>query len=243
MPGIRIAMWSGPRTISTAMMRAWENRKDCEVWDEPLYPWWLAATGTEHPGRGHVLAAHDCDLDPASLASRLASADGDLMSYQKHMTHHLLPEFPREWMEGARHAFLIRRPDRVLASLAKRLPSATTQDTGLPQQVELLHWLDAHGHAPPPVIDSDDVLGAPSPMLESLCQSLGVPFDPAMLEWPAGGRDSDGAWADWWYDSVRASTGFGPPREEMVDVPPAQRDSLAECQQLYDLLAEDRIRV
>ena len=58
---LRLAMWSGPRNISTALMRAWENRPDCSVTDEPLYAAYLAATGLDHPLRDEVIAAGDTD--------------------------------------------------------------------------------------------------------------------------------------------------------------------------------------
>lgn len=241
MPGIRIAMWSGPRNISTALLRAWENRCDCRVWDEPLYPWWLSRTGTPHPGRSHVLKSHANDLDLKRLVVKLAEPSSSIM-YHKHMAHHLLPEVPRCWMEGARHAFLIRDPARVLASLAAKYPDAGIDDTGLPQQVELLRWLAERGHPAPPVIDSDDVLASPGPMLKSLCRALGVPFDEAMLSWPSGARHSDGAWATWWYDRVYKTTGFDPPSSGEPDVPTRQRKYLPACQDLYDELAAMRLQ-
>jgi len=235
-------MWSGPRTISTAMMRSWENRPDCEVWDEPLYPWWLMETGADHPGRDAVLERHAEALDPDAVAASLAAESVAPITYEKHMTHHMLPSFPRDWMVGARHAMLIRRPDRVLASLARRLPDASLEDTGLPQQVALHAWLCDRGFAPPPIIDSDDVLASPEPMLAALCRALDVPFAADMLTWPAGPRPSDGAWADWWYDAVRASTGFGPPSTSDVEVPSSQQSSLDACWSLYHQLADRRIQ-
>jgi hypothetical protein len=238
---VRIAMWSGPRTVSTALMRAWENRSDCAVWDEPLYPWWLMHTGMEHPGRDEVLLHHKGDLNLATLTARLAESPSPIL-YQKHMSHHLLPEVPREWMEGARHAFLVRNPSRMLASLAAKIPNATLQDTGLPQQVELLRWLDDQGHPAPVVIDSDDVLASPRSILSSLCKSLMVPFDEKMLSWPAGSRQSDGAWAPYWYDSVVASTGFGPPANILAMVPERQQAILPACEDLYDELVALRLR-
>ena len=49
-------MWSGPRNISTAMMRSFGNRNDCFVVDEPLYACYLAATGKPHPGAAEIIA-------------------------------------------------------------------------------------------------------------------------------------------------------------------------------------------
>ncbi|MBT5383320.1 MAG: HAD family hydrolase [Phycisphaerae bacterium] len=240
---IRIAMWSGPRTISTAMLRAWENRSDTMVWDEPLYPLWLEATGATHPGREQILKASVHDLDGEDLNRRLASVPpGVSIFYQKHMAHHALSSFSRAWMEGARHAFLIRDPERLLASLAAKLPDAGLDETGLPQQVELLRYLDEQGHPPPPVIDSDDVLNDPRGMLRALCAALDVPFEERMLAWPSGPRDTDGVWADWWYDSVRASTCFVRPDRAPQPVPSLQAAVLPRCRELYDELAAMRLR-
>ena len=238
---IRIAMWSGPRSLSTAMMRAWENRPDCEVWDEPLYPWWLKETGADHPGRDHILSHSTDQLDLMDLCGRLSSGMSAPITFQKHMSHHVLPSCPRDWMHDVRHAFLIRRPDRVLASLSKQLPAATTNDTGLPQQVELLHWLVEHDAPSIPIIDCDDILSAPENMLRALCDALGVTFSPAMLSWPAGPRASDGIWADWWYERVRSSTGFGGVPSDVPVVPQAQQACLDQCWSLYDEMASLKI--
>ena len=244
MPCTRIAMWSGPRNISTAMMRSWEHRVDTQVWDEPLYPRWLSRNSNAHPGREEVLRAHQEDLDAEDLKRRLAAAPSESsIFYQKHMAHHLCTETVGEWMAKCRHAFLVRRPDRVLCSLAVRYPEAGLEDTGLPQQVGLLNLLDSMGLPAPPVIDADDVLSAPESMLRALCDALQVPWDRAMLSWPPGPRVSDGAWAPWWYDKVEASTEFGPPRNDTPEVPQAQQKVLAECQELYDQLCEFRIRL
>lgn len=225
------------------MLRSWENRSDTVVWDEPLYPLWLRASGAPHPGRRHVLAACADDLDEAVVHRRLAhSPPGAALFYQKHMAHHLLPNFPRAWMDTTRHAFLIRDPERMLASLAAKFPDAGLDDTGLPQQVELLHDLDDRGHPPPPVIDSDDVLNDPRGMMQALCASLSVPFSERMLAWPAGPRDTDGAWADWWYESVRTSTGFTRPDGVLKPVPPRQAAVLPRCRELYEELAAMRLR-
>ncbi|MDP6986419.1 MAG: hypothetical protein QGG74_00105 [Phycisphaerales bacterium] len=242
MPGVRIAMWSGPRNISTAMMRAWESRADVRVWDEPLYPLWLHRTGADHPGRDHVLQEQAGDLEEPLLLQRLAGGTSDAsILYMKHMTHHLLPGLSDDWLRDTRHAFLIRDPQRVLASLAQKVPAAGIEDTGLPQQVALFRTLGQRGHPPPPVIDSDDVLAAPDVVLEALCARLAVPFDPAMLRWSPGSRPSDGSWGDWWYEQVRKSTGFAPSREIDSTLPSQQRAILPACMELYEELAALRI--
>lgn len=240
--GVRIAMWSGPRNISTALLRSWGNRADTVVVDEPLYAHYLAATGVDHPGRDVVLAAHDADWRSV-VASLLAPLpDGRTISYQKHMAHHLLPDIGREWLASLTHAFLIRDPREMLPSLARVLDAPTLADTGLAQQCEIFDGLAAAGTTPP-VVDARDVLQAPEPMLRELCAALGVAFDPRMLAWPAGPRPTDGAWAPWWYDAVLASTGFAPYRPATQPFPPHLEALLEQCLPYYDRLHRARIIV
>ena len=239
---VRIAMWSGPRNISTALLRSWENRADTVVVDEPLYAHYLATTGADHPGRDTVLAAHDADW--RSVVERLLAPlpDGRAISYQKHMAHHLLPDIGREWLPSLTHAFLIRDPREMLPSLDRVLASPTLADTGLAQQREIFDAMSAAGHSPP-VIDARDVLRAPEAMLRAVCEALGVPFDADMLRWPAGPRPTDGAWAPWWYDAVLASTGFEPYRPATDPFPAHLEELLEQCLPFYDHLHRHRITV
>jgi hypothetical protein len=235
---VRIAMWSGPRTLSTATMRAWENRPDTVVVDEPLYAYYLAATGIDHPGREAILASQPTDWH--SVVRCLTTGvlpDGATISYQKHMTHHVQPEIDLGALEPLTHAHLIRDPRRVLASYARVREQPTLADLGVRQQVAL------HRRFGGPVIDSDDLLRDPEGMLRRLCEALGVPFDAAMLSWPAGPRPSDGVWAPHWYASVEASTGFGPYRGDAVPDLPDHLAALAErCRPFYDELAAQALR-
>ena len=235
---VRIAMWSGPRTLSTATMRAWENRPDTVVVDEPLYAYYLAATGIDHPGRDEILASQPTDW--RTVVRSLTSddlPDGATISYQKHMTHHVLPEIDLGALEPLTHAHLIRDPRRVLASYAKVRERPTVADLGVAQQVAL------HRRFGGPVIDSDDLLRDPEGVLRRLCTALRVPFDDAMLSWPAGPRSTDGVWAPYWYASVEASTGFGPWRGDVVPDLPDHLAVLAdECRPYYDELAAQALR-
>jgi hypothetical protein len=208
---IRIAMWSGPRNISTAMMRSFENRADACVVDEPFYAAYLAATGIDHPLRAESLAAQPTDWRVV-VESVLGPAPAPIF-YQKHMTHHMLPQFGRDWIARCRNAFLIRAPEDVLASYTQKRAEVTLDDIGFVQQSELFdREADRLGHAPP-VIESADVLADPRAALTALCAALDIPFSEKMLRWPPGRRATDGAWAPAWYDAVERSTGFARPRE------------------------------
>jgi len=207
---LRIAMWSGPRNISTAMMRAWENRGDCAVSDEPLYAAYLAATGLDHPGRELVIAAGE--TDPQRVVESLLgpAPDRKPIWYQKHMSHHLLPETPRDWIFGLHNILLIRDPDEVVASYVKSRSVIAPEDIGVLQQASLFDQITAATGQPPPVIDAGDFLRAPENHLRWLCTRLGIDFTDRMLRWPPGRRASDGVWAPYWYAAVDASTGFEP---------------------------------
>jgi hypothetical protein len=202
-------MWSGPRTVSTALMRSWENRQDTIVADEPLYSFYLERTGIDHPGRDEIIASQPSDWRVA--LDQLMNEHDRPVGYAKMMTHHLLPEVDRAAFGPFAHAHLIRDPRELLASYARVRTEPTLDDLGLRQQAEIFERFGG------PVIDSRDLLTNPGDTLTALCGALEVPFDEHMLAWPAGPRDSDGVWAPHWYASVIASTGFAPYR------PPAQR--------------------
>ena len=221
---VRICMWSGPRNISTAMMRSFGNRSDCAVSDEPFYAAYLAETGLDHPMRDEVLASQPTDWRAVAAALAGPAPGGAKVWYQKHMTHHMLDGFGLDWADGAVNAFLIRDPARVLASYVVKRGEVTLADIGVERQRELFEREADRLGAPPPVVEGRDVLADPAATLGRLCAALGVAFDPAMLAWPAGPRDSDGVWAPAWYDAVERSTGFGPPPDETA--PPALTDDL-----------------
>jgi hypothetical protein len=205
---IRIAMWSGPRNISTAMMRAFENRPDTSVVDEPFYAAYLAATGANHPMRDEVIASQPTDWREVAAALVGPVPGGREIFYQKHMTHHMLPEFGHNWARACRSAFLIRRPEDVLASYANVRDEASLEAIGLPQQRQLFAEASDRLGRVPPVVDTHDVLSNPRGILSALCTTLDIPFTERMLSWPAGRRASDGVWAPAWYASVERSTGF-----------------------------------
>lgn len=230
---LRLAMWSGPRNISTAMMRAWGNRADTIVVDEPLYAHYLAVTGRIHPGRAETLATQDANAERV-IDNLLGSLPpGKSIYFQKHMAHHLLDDVPRDWLDRVTNCFLIRDPAAMLTSLLKHVPDARLPDTGLPQQAEIFRRVRERTGKTPPVIDSRDVLENPRGILTKLCAALGIPFDDAMLAWPPGARATDGAWAPYWYKEVERTTGFQPYRPKDERVPRELEGMLAECQPFY----------
>lgn len=236
----RIAMWSGPRNLSTAMMRSWENRPDTAVIDEPLYAAYLHETGLEHPMRAEILAAGPGDVDEA-IAACLAVPAAASISYQKHMAHHLLAGMDRSWFGEFRNVLLLRDPRRVLASYAKVRAEVTLDDIGVPQQVELADHCEF-------VVDSDDFLTDPAAYQREICERLDVPCDDgilaSMLAWPDGRRSSDGVWAPAWYGAVETSTGFGPaPGAVPADLPEHLAEVGEQAMVIYERLRGDRLIV
>ena len=240
-PPLRIAMWSGPRNISTAMMRAFENRPDTAVSDEPFYAHYLSATGLDHPGREAVIASQPCDWRAVVAALAGPVPEGKPIWYQKHMTHHLLPQIPRDWLAELCNCFLIRDPRVVLRPTPRPGRRRRSRILGLPQQVEIFARCARGGDRVPPVLDAGDVLADPRRMLGLLCAALGIAFSERMLAWPAGRRASDGIWAPHWYASVWRSTGFRPPRPPGAPLPPALATLAEACRPYYERLRAHRL--
>jgi hypothetical protein len=243
MTHLRIAAWSGPRNISTAMMRAWENRPDATVVDEPFYAYYLATTHLDHPGREEVIAAGETDWRKVVTALTGPIPQGRAIFYQKHMTHHLLPEVDTAWLAQVTNVFLIRDPREVLLSYVKSRPTVTAEDIGVPRQMEIYEGVRDLTGAEPVVIDAGEFLKAPEAHLRSWCNQLGIEFTDRMLSWPAGPRDTDGVWAPYWYDAVLKSTGFEPWRERDRRVPAEHRPVIEVCQPVYEALYERRLRI
>jgi hypothetical protein len=250
MDPLRIAMWSGPRNISTAMMRSWGSRPDTVVIDEPFYAHYLSATGRDHPGRDEVIAHHDSNWHSIVRVLTGPIAGGKRVFYQKHMAHHLPEELPADaaaddarlvFLDELINVLLIRDPREVLVSLSKVLPRPSTEETGLPQQTWLRRRILARTGRPPPVIDARDVLLQPRRTLGLLCAAVGVAFDDAMLSWAPGRRATDGVWAQYWYAAVEKSTGFEPYEPRSDRVPEHLAPVLAECEGHYRQLHEERL--
>jgi hypothetical protein len=239
--GLRIAMWSGPRNISTAMMRAWESRGDTAVTDEPFYAHYLVATGVEHPGREQVIASQSADDTQVAAMLGGPIPDGKRIWYQKHMTQHMLPGMSLDWFDRVTHCFLIRTPDEVVASFTRNRPDAAAWELGFEQQARLFDQVCDRLGTPPPVLDAGDVLRDPAGVLGALCARLGIPFSPRMLHWPAGRRDSDGVWAPHWYRAVEQSTGFEPWRPRDAALTPFQQELAGQCRPFYARLARYRL--
>jgi hypothetical protein len=238
---IRIAMWSGPRNLSTAMMRSFGSRTDTFVTDEPFYGCFLTQTGLDHPMREEVIASMDCAWRSVMHTLSGAPPDGSPVWYQKHMWHMMVGPIGYDDFAGFRHAFLIREPERMIASYLKKREAARFEDFGLEKQAEFFEReSDRLGRAPP-VIDANDVLADPAAVLSRLCEALGIAWDPAMLSWAPGRRATDGVWAAHWYNAVEKSTGFGEPDTGPVELSQEDRRLAERMRPYYERLAAFRI--
>jgi len=233
---MKIAMWSGPRNLSTAMMYAFGARTDCAVWDEPFYAAYLSATGLDHPMRAEILAAGL--RDPKAVIARCLgpSPAGKAVFYQKHMTQHMIAGFDRDWITKQQNVFLIRDPARVIASYVAKRENPTLGDIGFAQQAELFDMVCQTRGAAPLVLDSFSIRQDPAGQLKSLCAAIGISFQEQMLNWPAGGHADDGIWASHWYGAAHASTGFAPPEGDVPRVPDALKTLLDQARPFYDRL-------
>lgn len=236
MEGRCIAMWSGPRNISTAMMRAWENRSDTVVMDEPFYAHFLHHTGIDHPMAETIIANGEVDSQKV-IQSLVIKPDAGLF-YQKHITTHWMDHYPTDWLMDIDHVFLIREPEPVAASYAVKRGDLNANDLGYEQQARLFELIKQCKGITPPVIDSRRFLNNPKLQLESVCQVLKIPFEASMLEWPVGSRLSDGVWGSHWYDAVNQSTGFNPPRSTQPTLNEAQQEIASNCRPYYEELLE-----
>ena len=239
---LRLAVWSGPRNVSTALMRSFDARADTVVCDEPLYAHYLRSTGFDHPGADEIIRRHEADWRRV-VAWLTGPVDGGAtVFYQKQMAHHLLPEIERGWLVELTNVFLIREPRAMLASLLAKLGPVRLEDTGLPQQVELFEAERERTGRTPVVVDSKELLLDPRSVLTQLCERVGLEFDEAMLTWEPGARPTDGCWGPHWYGNTLESTGFAPYRDEVRHVSAEYESLVTECEALFERLHPHRLK-
>jgi Sulfotransferase domain len=238
---VRIAMWSGPRNISTAMMRAWGNRPDTFVIDEPFYAYYLQATGKKHPGADEVIATGETDWRKV-VAQLTGPIPGDnSIFFQKQMAHHLLPDVDPDWLGAVTNCFLLRDPREVISSYVRKREDPELEDLGFVQQAAIFDFICSRRKSIPPVVDAKDVLENPEKILRLLCDAVGVEFSDSMLSWPPGVRETDGIWAKHWYGEVAKTTSFRPYRPSHGEVPERFREIYDRCRECYQRLYDYRL--
>lgn len=229
---IRMAMWSGPRNISTAMMRSWENRPDCEVVDEPFYAYYLNQTQSPHPFFDEIIASQSSEYNVVAAELSQAKCLSEIQ-YQKHMTHHMLEGIDLDWTENIKHCFLIRDPREVVNSYTNSRGVCRVEDIGIIRQAKLYEQISQISGQTIPVIDSARILSSPATLVPKICEALGIPFSMKMLTWPSGPRQSDGVWAKHWYHSVESSTGFALPKQQFFELSADQNEVVEEVMPFY----------
>ena len=222
-------------------MRAWGNRGDTLVVDEPFYAYYLKATGKQHPDAEEVIATGEIDWRKVVAQLTGAVPNDTSIFFQKQMTHHLLPEVDRQWLDEVTNCFLIRDPREVIASYIKKRENPALEDLGYVQQAEIFDFVRARTTSLPPVLDARDVLENPERMLRLLCDSVGVQFSESMLSWPQGLRETDGVWAKHWYGEVATTTSFRPYRPRHDEVPERFTKIYERCRECYERLYEWRL--
>jgi hypothetical protein len=236
---IRINVWSGPRNVSTALMYAFRQRADTRVIDEPLYAHYLATTSAraEHPMTDAILASMSADAGVVADTVICGPSDRPVLFF-KQMAHHLVPDVPSRVLTECVNVLLIRDPVEVLKSVVRQLPKPSMRDIGIGRQLTLLRELRAMGQDPP-VLDAKRLQNEPQRVLTRLCEQVGIPWDTAMLSWPAGPKPEDGVWAPAWYANAHATTGFLPHRAKTEPLPGQVAALAAEATAIYrELLAE-----
>ena len=236
----RIAMWSGPRNISTAMLRSWENRPDTQVVDEPFYAFYLNKTRSPHPCFEAVLQSQSDNYEQV-VSELTQTACKSQVQYQKHMTHHMLTGTDLSWVKKLQHCFLIRSPAQVVNSYTRSRGVCSAEDIGIQRQFELYQDICEISGQDIPILDSNDVLKNPEGILKLLCEKLGVAFMPEMLNWPPGSRTSDGVWAKHWYKNVDNSSGFAPYSAKQLRLNDAQLSVVNQVQPFYEQLYKKRM--
>ena len=239
---LRIAMWSGPRNISTALMRSFENRSDSFVTDEPFYAYFLKESGEDHPGREEIIQSQSSDWE--TVASELIGSipQGKTIWYQKHMAHHILDYSNLDWINSVFNCFLIRDPKEVICSYVKRFKLIDHKQLGFNQQLRIFKKIKRKTGETPVVINAKDVLEHPEKILKKLCKILKIEFSKSMLNWPSGKRATDGIWAPYWYSEVEKTTGFQPYSYQNTKLDPNYRIIYDQCMIDYEVLFNQRVK-
>ena len=225
-------MWSGPRNLSTALMRSFENREDTKVWDEPFYAYYLKETKKNHPLANEIINKYETNLEKII---DLVTAEKDFIYFQKHMSHHIIKKIPINWITKGINCFLIRHPKEVLLSYIQKNDLIDSNDLGYPAQLRLFNYIKT-SNKKILVIDAKDLSEKPEIILKKICKKINIPFTEKMLNWPKGRRDSDGIWEKIWYKNVKSSTSFNKILNKEYEIPKKYNHIYNECIRIYDQL-------
>jgi len=205
---MNIAMWSGPRNLSTAMMRSFANRSDTQhVLDEPLYASYLHRTKKNHAMYDEVISSQEIDY---SIVTQACANNTHHICFQKHMVQHIDFDQENDWILGLNNFFLIRKPELVIPSFLIKFPDGDFEDLGFKQQIDIFNYIKHQTNKTPVVVDATDIRNNPTKLLPRLCKKLSIEWEDTMLSWKPGLKKYDGVWAKHWYHSVEKSDSFKP---------------------------------
>ncbi len=237
---MNIFMWSGPRNISTALMRSFENRDDTQVIDEPFYAYYLHKTKKNHPMKNEIIKKYLINEEKIiNLIMKKPEKDKKIY-YQKHMTHHILDITQIDWIYNGVNCFLIRDPLEVINSYSKKNSLETSYDIGYPSLLKIFNKLKL-SNKETVVINSKDLLNSPKKVLKKLCNKINIDFDNKMINWPKGARSTDGIWSSVWYESVKKSSNFGKYVKNTEPLPSKFKYIYDECLEIYNLINKYKI--
>ena len=225
-------MWSGPRNLSTALLRSFENRNDTIVLDEPFYAYYLKETKKNHPLTDEIINTYETNLDKII---NLVIKNRDYIFFQKHMSQHMIKKIPLNWIKSGINCFLIRNPKDVLISYIKKNNLNESKDLGFPSQLKILNFLKKHNEKII-VIDAEDLSNKPEETLKKLCDKINISFSLKMLNWPKGARNSDGLWGKVWYENVKSSSSFQKIIKKESKIPSQYLNIYNECLEIYNKL-------
>ncbi len=227
-----IFMWSGPRNLSTALMRSFENRLDTKVLDEPFYAYYLKKTNLKHPMKKEIIKSYPNSQNKIIKLITTKPKNKEIF-YQKHMTHHIIKKTKLDWAIKGYNCFLIRHPAKVINSYVKKNSLKNINDIGFKKQFEIFNKIKKN-KLEFTVVNADTILKDPNKTIRMLCKLLKIRFTKKMLEWPKGGRSSDGIWSKVWYKNVEQSITFAIYKKEEIKVPKKYKKIYEESLKYYN---------
>jgi len=227
-----INLWSSPRNVSTALMYAFAQRADMQVFDEPFYAHYLKYTGAQRPDRKVTLESMECDSE--KILTSIINHTSQKHTFLKNISVQLIG-LDDAFIGKTQNIILIRNPKDTLLSYTKVIDQPTIDDIGFKHQCDIYNKWHKKGNINC-IVNSMDILKNPKLMLTKICNSLNIEFDPNMLTWEKGPRPEDGPWAKYWYASVHNSTGFMPYKLNITELPSHLKALYDECLPYYEFL-------
>tara|TARA_Y100000768_G_scaffold122575_1_gene90667 strand:+ start:12443 stop:13153 length:711 start_codon:yes stop_codon:yes gene_type:complete len=232
-----VSCWSGPRNISTALMRSWSSRKDTFVTDEPFYAYYLKKTNLKHPLYKEIINKYPSNYDEVVNYLINKIPNDKKIWYQKHMAHHIFDFNNIEWLNNCENCILLRHPKEVISSYSKKNKLNSVEELGYPQQYEIIKYLKKINKSYV-IIDSSALLKNPEKVLSNWCMKINIKFDKSMLTWEKGNYVSDGIWWKSWYDNVIKTTGFKEYEQKNVNIENKYNSIYNESMKYYNYLKE-----